>query len=70
MNAGQTQQTGNAAGGQEDYLDKGLDAVEKKFGQGKIDPQKERGVNEKITDKARGMFEKATGKHVPEKFSN
>ena len=39
----------------------GLDAVEKKFGQGKVDPQKERGVNEKVTDKARGMFEKATG---------
>ena len=43
----------------------GLDAVEKKFGQGKIDPQKERGVNEKITDKARGMFEKATGYDPP-----
>ncbi|CAD6581620.1 MAG: hypothetical protein ASARMPREDX12_000612 [Alectoria sarmentosa] len=70
MNAGQTQQTGNAAGEQEDYLDKGLDAVEKKFGQGKVDPQKERGVNEKVTDKARGMFEKATGKQVTEKFSN
>lgn len=39
----------------------GLDAAEKKFGQGKVDPQKERGVNEKVTDKARGMFEKATG---------
>ncbi|KAF6219218.1 hypothetical protein HO133_005043 [Letharia lupina] len=71
MNAGQGQQQGgNAAGGQEDYLDKGLDAAEKKFGQGKVDPQKERGVNEKVTDKARGMFEKATGKHVPDKFSN
>lgn len=39
----------------------GLDAVEKKFGQGKVDPAKQRGMNEKITDKARGMFEKATG---------
>ena len=38
-----------------------LDAAEKKFGQGKVDPQKERGVNEKITDGARGFFEKATG---------
>lgn len=101
MNTG-GQQGGNAAGGQEDYLDKGvfpplffsslftitppshpptlstlqssprpapnktnhlagLDAAEKKFGQGKVDPNKERGVNEKVTDKARGMFEKATG---------
>lgn len=39
----------------------GLDAAEKKFGQGKVDPAKQRGMNEKITDKARGMFEKATG---------
>lgn len=39
----------------------GLDAAEKKFGQGKVDPAKQRGMNEKITDGARGMFEKATG---------
>ena len=39
----------------------GLDAAEKKFGEGKVDPAKERGMNEKITDGARGMFEKATG---------
>ena len=39
----------------------GLDALEKKFGQGKVDPEKQRGMNEKITDGARGMFEKATG---------
>lgn len=38
----------------------GLDAAEKKFGQGKIDPQKQRGMNEKITDGARRMLEKAT----------
>lgn len=37
------------------------------FTPGKIDPQKSRGMNEKITDSARGMFEKATGKNVPEK---
>ena len=41
----------------------GLDAVEKKFGQGKIDPVKQRGMNEKITDGLRGMFEKATVSH-------
>ncbi|CAK49045.1 hypothetical protein CBS63078_6065 [Aspergillus niger] len=56
--------------GQEDYLDKGLDSVEQKFGGGKIDPQKMRSTNEKITDTARNQFESATGKKVPEKFSN
>ena len=39
----------------------GLDSAEKKFGGGKIDPQKQRGMNEKITDFARDKFEKATG---------
>ena len=39
----------------------GLDAAEKKFGQGKINPEQSRGMNEKITDGARNMFEKATG---------
>jgi hypothetical protein len=68
MNNTQQGAAGNAQ--QEDYLDKGLDAVEKKFGQGKVDPGKERSVNEKITDGARNMFEKATGKDVPSKFSN
>ncbi|KIV96584.1 hypothetical protein PV10_00428 [Exophiala mesophila] len=57
-------------GPKEDYLDKGLDAVEKKFGQGKIDPAAQRNTNEKITDKARNMFESSTGKKVPDKFSN
>nr|POE99342.1 hypothetical protein CFP56_52735 [Quercus suber] len=60
--------------GKEDYGDKGLDAVEKKFGgqigHGVNDPAKMRSTNEKITDKARGMFEKATGKNVPDKVSN
>ncbi|KAJ4291171.1 hypothetical protein N0V90_010369 [Kalmusia sp. IMI 367209] len=63
----------NATGGaqKEDYLDKGLDSIEKKFG-GSMgqDTQKNRGINEKITDGARNMFEKATGKNVPDKFSN
>ncbi|KAF1843642.1 uncharacterized protein K460DRAFT_261089, partial [Cucurbitaria berberidis CBS 394.84] len=55
----------------EDYLDKGLDTAEKKFGgaQGQ-NTEKNRGVNEKITDSARGAFEKATGKNVPDKVSN
>lgn len=42
-------------------LHSGLDTAEKKFGQGKVDPTKQRGMNEKATDQARGMFEKATG---------
>ncbi|KAI4633555.1 uncharacterized protein J4E88_001510 [Alternaria novae-zelandiae] len=55
----------------EDYLDKGLDAAEKKFGGAAgQDTEKNRGVNEKITDGARNMFEKATGKDVPDKVSN
>ena len=41
--------------------------MEKKFGQGKVDPQKQRATNEKVTDGIRGQFEKMTGKHVPDK---
>ncbi|KAF2764291.1 hypothetical protein EJ03DRAFT_355890 [Teratosphaeria nubilosa] len=66
------QQAGGAAG-QEDYMDKGLDAVEKKVGTStghQMDPNKMRSTNEKITDKARNMFEKATGANVPDKVSN
>jgi len=62
---------GQAAGQpKEDYLDKGLDAAEKKFGQGKVNPATSRSVNEKVTDKARDLFEKTTGKNIPDKFSN
>ncbi|KAJ4405119.1 hypothetical protein N0V91_005481 [Didymella pomorum] len=71
MNANNNNNNNAAAGQKEDYLDKGLDAAEKKFG-GSMgqDAQKNRAVNEKITDGARNMFEKATGKNVPDKFSN
>ncbi|KAJ7033707.1 hypothetical protein C8F04DRAFT_1395886 [Mycena alexandri] len=63
------QQTTNNGmnGGGEDYLDKGLDFGEKKFGGGK---ELGRGTNEKITDAVRSGFEKVTGKDVPSKFSN
>lgn len=49
MSSSTTQQTTTNAGGQEDYLDKGLDTAEKKFGgaQG-ANTEKNRGVNEKI----------------------
>ncbi|KAJ5730454.1 uncharacterized protein N7483_004962 [Penicillium malachiteum] len=62
----------NQASGNEDYLDKGLDSLESKFGGGKVDPHssKMRETNEKITDTAREKFESLTGKKVPEKFSN
>ncbi len=62
---------GNPGGDNRDYLDKGLDAVEKKFGgQRFADPQKNRAMNEKITDFIRKMVEKVTGKRVPSKVSN
>ncbi|EMD96701.1 hypothetical protein COCC4DRAFT_32844 [Bipolaris maydis ATCC 48331] len=68
---GSNQAASNNNQQKEDYLDKGLDAVEKKYGGATAeDTQKYRGVNEKITDGARNMFEKATGKNVPDKFSN
>ncbi|KAI9712877.1 MAG: hypothetical protein M1812_006746 [Candelaria pacifica] len=54
-----------------DYLDKGLDSIEKKYGGAKFqDPNKNRAMNEKITDKIRSVFEKMTGKKVPAKVSN
>ncbi|MCJ1442640.1 MAG: hypothetical protein MMC23_003137 [Stictis urceolatum] len=61
--------SGGSAGG-EDYGDKGLDAAEKKFGGGKVDPATMRSTNEKITDTGRDQFEKMTGKDIPDKFSN
>ncbi|EAW09991.1 uncharacterized protein ACLA_042130 [Aspergillus clavatus NRRL 1] len=68
---GQNQnQNQNQAVAEEDYLDRGLDALERKFGGGKVDPVKMRATNEKITDGVRAQFEKATGYKVPEKFSN
>lgn len=56
----------------EDYVDKGLDSVEKKYGHGMVNPQdpKMRQTNERFTDAARNKFESATGKHVPSKISN
>ncbi|KAL1394068.1 hypothetical protein HDK64DRAFT_334507 [Phyllosticta capitalensis] len=66
--SGDKTQTSNTAGGSsqnEDYLDKGLDSFEKKKGL-----PVNRDTNEKITDAARGAFEKVTGKDVPDKISN
>ncbi|KAL9603683.1 MAG: hypothetical protein Q9219_001002 [cf. Caloplaca sp. 3 TL-2023] len=60
-----------------DYLDKALDAVEKKLPgkagqrfQGPDAAQKNRAMNEKITDAIRKAIEKVTGKKMPSKVSN
>ncbi|PYI35019.1 hypothetical protein BP00DRAFT_454244 [Aspergillus indologenus CBS 114.80] len=52
---------------QEDYVDKGVDNIESRFG---ADPQKLRSTNEKATDFARNKFESSTGRNVPDKISN
>lgn len=60
---------GNSAGtgpaDDRDYMDKGLDAIEKKFGgqrfAGPDAVQKNRAMNEKITDYIRKTIEKVTG---------
>ncbi|KAI4286356.1 MAG: hypothetical protein L6R35_004391 [Caloplaca aegaea] len=53
-------------GGQDDYLDKGISAAEQRMGAGNVSE----GTNEQITDKGREMFEKSTGKDIPDKVSN
>ncbi|KZV77369.1 hypothetical protein PENSPDRAFT_679541 [Peniophora sp. CONT] len=60
VNAGQA-----TSGGNEDYVDKGLDSLERKQG-----INMNRNTNEKITDGARNFFEKTTGRDIPDKFSN
>lgn len=72
MDSASAPNTGGAAATDDrDYMDKGLDAVEKKFGGERFsDPSKNRAMNEKITDFVRKMFEKVTGKKMPAKFSN
>jgi len=54
-----------AAGQHRDIGDKVFDAAAKKSGHN-VNPS----TSEKITDGARGLFEKATGKQVNPKFSN
>jgi len=51
--------------GTEDYGDKGLDFIEKKSGH-----TFSRDQNEKITDGARGAYEKFSGSKVDPKYSN
>ncbi|KAJ4365544.1 hypothetical protein N0V83_008163 [Neocucurbitaria cava] len=64
--------TNNQGGApQKDYLDKGLEMAQKKFGgaQGQKMSQN-RNLNEKITDGMRKAYEKLTGKKVNPKYSN
>ena len=61
-----TNNASNASGADNrDYLDKGLEAAENKFGgarfAGPDAMQKNRGMNEKITDTIRKLIEKVTG---------
>ncbi|PSN62792.1 hypothetical protein BS50DRAFT_129461 [Corynespora cassiicola Philippines] len=72
MNSFSNNSSGSSANNQnKDYVDKGLEAVEKKYGgEWGQNTEKNRAMNEKITDGARNMFEKATGKNVPDKISN
>jgi len=56
---------GSSNAGTEDYGDKGLDFIQKKTGH-----VFGRDTNEKITDGARGLYEKATGSKVDPKYSN
>ncbi|CAF9907141.1 hypothetical protein IMSHALPRED_005449 [Imshaugia aleurites] len=67
MDSASAPNAGGAGVADEDYMDKGLDAVEKKFG---ADTSKLRATNEKITDFVRKMIEKVTGKKMPAKWSN
>jgi hypothetical protein len=46
----------------------GVDFLEKKFSDGKVDPVKERETNEKVTDKGREFLEKK-GIHIPKAVS-
>lgn len=71
LGGGSSGQSKNASGQNEDYLDKGLDSVEKKYGGSwGQNTEKNRATNEKITDTIRDKFESTTGKNVPDKFSN
>ncbi|KAA6410202.1 MAG: hypothetical protein FRX48_05623 [Lasallia pustulata] len=65
---------GGQGGDGRDYLDKALEAAEKKFGGARFSGPdaagKNRAMNEKITDGIRKMIEKVTGRKMPAKYSN
>ncbi|KAI1002099.1 hypothetical protein K3495_g6101 [Podosphaera aphanis] len=51
----------------EDYLDKGIDFVQERLGQGKQDNESalEQAKDEKISDFIRGQYKNVTGKEIP-----
>ncbi|KAL4784788.1 hypothetical protein BJX76DRAFT_356773 [Aspergillus varians] len=57
-------QTG-ASGGQADYLDKGLNSAEKKYGGKYYDEEKMKGTNKKVTDTVKDKFQEVTGHKLP-----
>ncbi|KAL3426476.1 hypothetical protein PVAG01_03267 [Phlyctema vagabunda] len=57
--------TANNTAGQQDYGDKAFDFASKKSGH-----SMDANTSEKITDGARGLYEKATGNKVDPKYSN
>ncbi|CAG8961318.1 hypothetical protein HYFRA_00013779 [Hymenoscyphus fraxineus] len=63
--AGGVQEQAQGQAQTDDYGDKGLAFAEKQSGH-----SLGRETNEKITDGARGLYEKATGNKVDAKFSN
>lgn len=66
---GSNQATSNNSQQKEDYLDKGLDAVEKKYGGASTeDTQRHRGVNEKIVCFRRSpSFTQNQGNYIKER---
>ncbi|KAL4962912.1 uncharacterized protein BDV14DRAFT_177526 [Aspergillus stella-maris] len=53
------------AGGNTDYLDKGLNDVEQKYGGKYYDADKVKPANKKITDKVKDKFHTMTGHNMP-----
>ncbi|KAL4814673.1 hypothetical protein BDW67DRAFT_165395 [Aspergillus spinulosporus] len=66
----QDQQTGasggkNGSAGQTDYLDKGLNDAEQKYGGKYYNAEKVKPVNKKIGDKVKSKFHDITGHNLP-----
>ncbi|KAI9367885.1 hypothetical protein BJX61DRAFT_547056 [Aspergillus egyptiacus] len=57
-------QTGES-GGQTDYLDKGLNDAEKKYGGKYYDEEKVKGPNKKVSDRIKSKFHDLTGHDLP-----
>ncbi|KAI0097494.1 hypothetical protein GGR51DRAFT_540848 [Nemania sp. FL0031] len=65
-NKQQNASNANPAGQKGDYGDKGAEFINKKY----LNDKLSRDQLEKVTDSAREGIEKATGKNIPDKFSN